>query len=253
MSPGDIALVAVAGLACGVVNTVAGGGSLLLFPALLATGMPTLSANVTNSVATWPGYLGGVVGFRREIDELRHHLRPFLLANISGAITGCVLLLVTPGDAFDAIVPWLVIFAAVLTAVQPAVKRRAAAMGRGGADGGGPGIPSIGAVFLASVYGGYFGAALGVILIGVLGLAIHETMPRITALKSVLTLLGATVSVIIFGLFGPVRWIGVAAAAPTTLLGGYLGAAVARKLDENVLRAMVVVFGVGVGIYLLFR
>jgi uncharacterized membrane protein YfcA len=232
---------------------VAGGGSLILFPALLATGMPTLTANVTNSVGTWPGYLGGVVGFRREIDELRHHLRPFLLANVLGATTGCVLLLVTPGDAFDAIVPWLVIFAAALTAVQPAVKRRAIAMGRGGPARGGPGVLSVGAVYVASVYGGYFGAALGVILIGVLGLAIHETMPRITALKSVLTLLGATVSVVIFGLFGPVRWVAVAVAAPTTLVGGYLGAAVARRLDESTLRAMVVVFGVGVGVYLFLR
>jgi uncharacterized membrane protein YfcA len=108
-------------------------------------------------------------------------------------------------------------------------------------------------VFLATIYGGYFGAALGVILIGVLGLTIHETMQRVTALKTVLSLLDATVSVIIFGLFGPVQWVAVAVAAPTTLLGGYLGAAVARRLDENVLRASVVVFGIAVGIYLFFR
>ncbi len=251
MSPADIVLVAAAGMACGVINTVAGGGSLILFPALLATGMPTLAANVTNSLGTWPGYLGGVVGFRREIDELRHHLRPYLVANIAGSTVGCVLLLVTPGDTFDVIVPWLVIFAALLTAVQPEVKRRAQAAGR--ANGGSPGVLSIGAVFLATIYGGYFGAALGVILIGVLGLTIHETMQRVTALKTVLSLLDATVSVIIFGLFGPVQWVAVAVAAPTTLIGGYLGAAVARRLDENVLRASVVVFGIAVGIYLFFR
>jgi uncharacterized membrane protein YfcA len=251
LSPGDIVLVAAAGLACGVINTVAGGGSLILFPALLATGMPTLAANVTNSLGTRPGYLGGDVGFPREIDELRHHLRPFLVATILGSTTGCVLLLVTPGDTFDVIVPWLVIFAALLTAVQPEVKRRALASGR--VDGGSPGMLSIGAVFLATIYGGYFGAALGVILIGVLGLTIHETMQRVTALKTVLSLLDATVSVVIFGLFGPVRWVAVAVAAPTTLIGGYLGAAVARRLDENVLRASVVAFGIAVGIYLFFR
>lgn len=248
------ALLAVAGLACGMVNSVAGGGSLILFPTMLLTGLPALPANVTNSVATWPGYLGGVGAFRKEIGE-RRHLLPWLLgATVLGSTTGCVLLLVTPTAAFDVVVPVLVLAATAMTAAQPAVRRRlqARAAGERGTDRR-PTNVAIGAVFLATIYGGYFGGALGVIVLGVLGLTVDDSMRNLNATKSVVSLVDATVSVLVFGLFGPVRWLHVAVAAPTTLLGGYLGGRLARRLDERLLRASVVVLGLAVTVTLVVR
>lgn len=251
MSLLDGALVAFAGLLCGIVNSIAGGGSLILFPALLATGMPSLTANVTNSVATWPGYIGGVVGFRREIAAQRRRMPRLIVATVSGSALGCTLLLLTDEGAFDVVVPFLVLFASLLTAVQPMARRRLADRSVTADDL--PGPVALVSLFLASVYGGYFGGALGVIIVGVLGLTVHDTFQRLNAGKALLSLADATVSVLVFGLFGPVQWLFVAVAAPSTLVGGYLGARVATRLDERVLRAAVVIFGVAVSIYLLVR
>jgi uncharacterized membrane protein YfcA len=250
MTPLDGALVAAAGLACGIVNSIAGGGSLILFPSLLATGMPSRTANVTNSVATWPGYVGGVVGFRDEIADQRRRLPRLVIATLLGSTIGCVALLLTPEGAFDVVVPFLVLFAALLTAFQPAAKRRLA---RSGTTRDLPGAAAVVGIFLAALYGGYFGGALGVIIVGVLGLTIHDTFKRLNASKSLLTLVDASVSVVVFGLFGPVQWAYVAVAAPCTLIGGYLGAHAAKRLDERVLRVSVVVIGVGVSVYLFVR
>jgi hypothetical protein len=246
----DGVLVAAAGLVCGIVNSIAGGGSLILFPALLATGMPSRSANVTNSVAGWPGYVGGVVGFRDEIIEQRRRLPRLVVAVLLGATVGCVALLLTPEGAFDVVVPFLVLFASLLTAVQPAAKRR---MERRGGTRDVPGAGAVVAMFFAAVYGGYFGGALGVIIVGVLGVTIDDTLKRLNASKSLLTLANSSVTVVIFSLFGPVQWAYVAVAAPCTLIGGYLGAHAAKRLDENVLRASVVGIGVVVSIYLFAR
>jgi uncharacterized membrane protein YfcA len=245
----DVLLIAVAGCACGVVNSIAGGGSLILFPALLLTGISPLSANVTNSVATWAGYVGGVGGFREELADQRHRLPRLVVATVLGSTTGCVLLLTTPSKAFDVVVPWLILAATILTAIQPAVRRRVL---RGGAvPRHRPGTAAVGGVFLATIYGGYFGGALGVIVLAVLGLTLHESIRELNATKAVLSVVDATVSVVVFGLFGPVQWVMVLVAAPTTLLGGYLGARFARRLDERVLRAVVVALGFGVTVALL--
>lgn len=246
----DGALVAFAGLLCGIVNSIAGGGSLILFPALLATGMTSLSANVTNSLATWPGYVGGVLGFRDDIRGQRRRLPPLVVATLAGSSVGCTLLLVTPEGAFDVVVPFLVLFASLLTAAQPAAKRRLE--GRA-ATGEQPSRAAIGGIFVASIYGGYFGGALGVIMVGVLGLTVHDTFRRLNASKALLSLVDASVSVVVFGLFGPVEWTYVAIAAPTTLVGGFVGAKVARRLDERILRATVVTFGIAVSLYLFAR
>lgn len=250
MNAADGALVAFAGLLCGIVNSIAGGGSLILFPALLATGMPSLAANVTNSVATWPGYVGGVVGFRAEIADQRRRLPRLVAATLLGSAVGCTLLLVTPEAAFDIVVPFLVLFASLLTAVQPAAKRRLAAPC---GDGDQPGPAAVAGIFAAAIYGGYFGGALGVIIVAILGLTIHDTFRRLNAGKALLSLVDASVSVVVFGLFGPVHWSFVAVAAPSTMLGGFLGAKAAQRLDDRVLRACVVTFGIAVSVYLLLR
>lgn len=239
-----------AGFACGAVNAVAGGGSLILFPALVATGMGTLAANVTNSVSTWPGYVGSVAGFRPELESQRHRLPKLAIATAAGSLTGCVLLLVTPVEAFDRVVPVLVLVAAALLAAQPAVARRVGEAGTGHPR---VGHVQIGAVFLAAVYGGYFGAALGVIFLAVLGLTIAEPLRRLNGLKAAMSVVDATVSVVVFGLFGPVRWSAVALAAPAALVGGYLGARVARRIPDRPLRLGVVTFAVAVAIVLALR
>jgi uncharacterized membrane protein YfcA len=242
--------VALAGAACGIVNSIAGGGSLILFPVLLLTGLKPLDANVTNSVSTWAGYVGGVGGFRTEIRAQRSMMPRFLVATLAGSSVGCILLLVTPSEAFDIIVPWLVLGATGLTALQPVVRDRL--KDRSGVSNQ-PNASAVIGVFLATIYGGYFGGGLGVMVLAVLGVTVRDTLRNLNASKSVISLVDATVSVTIFGLFGPVHWGYVAVAAPTTLLGGYAGAAIARRLDERVLRACVIVVGVGVSIYLFSR
>ncbi|HRW38331.1 MAG: sulfite exporter TauE/SafE family protein [Acidimicrobiales bacterium] len=250
MSGAEVALVVVAALACGAVNALAGGGSLILFPALVATGMGTLAANVTNSVSTWPGYLGSIGGFRAELAAHRHRLPRLAAATVAGSLVGCALLLATPTEAFDAIVPILVLVAAGLLAVQPAVARRV-------------GVPvdhhrrasrgQLVAISFAAVYGGYFGAALGVIFLGVLALTIDAPLRELNGLKAGLSAVDATVSLVVFGLFGPVAWGAVAVAAPATLVGGYLGARVARRVPDAVLRPAVIAFAVLVALALAVR
>jgi uncharacterized membrane protein YfcA len=217
-SPLGLAFLLAAGLVSGAVNAVAGGGSLLVFPALLAVGFPPLAANVTNSVAQWPGYVGVVAGARNELPGQRRRLIATSAVAVFGAALGCVLLLVLPGSVFDAVVPVLVLLASALLGLQPWLKRWIAPPEPGRPDRMAVLLP---AIFFAAVYGGYFGGALGVILIATLSLC------------------------------APVDWRAVALLAPATLVGGYLGARLARRLPENVLRASVVVLGVAVGIYLL--
>ncbi|GAA1838270.1 sulfite exporter TauE/SafE family protein [Pseudonocardia ailaonensis] len=247
-STGQIVFLLVAGLVAGAVNAVAGGGSLLVFPALLTVGLNPLAANVTNSVAQWPGYVGIVVGNRRELAGQRRRIVLTVIAASLGAVLGCILLLVLPGSVFDAVVPVLVILASILMALGPRLKRWIGTPEQGAPDRTAVLLP---AVFLAGVYGGYFGGALGVILISTLSLLANDRLVRLNALKGVLSLAAASVTVVIFSIDAPVDWRAVAIVAPTTLVGGYLGARVARKLPENVLRWCVVVLGLGVGIYLL--
>jgi uncharacterized membrane protein YfcA len=247
-TPLGLGFVLAAGLVSGAVNAVAGGGSLLVFPALLAVGFPPLAANVTNSVAQWPGYVGVVAGARHELPGQRRRLVATSSVAVFGSALGCVLLLVLPGSVFDAVVPVLVLLASALLGLQQWLKRWIGAPEAGRPDRLPVLLP---AVFLAAVYGGYFGGALGVILIATLSLCAGDDLRRLNATKAVLSLVIASVTVVIFALRAPVNWTAVATLAPATLVGGYVGARLARRLPENVLRASVVVLGVGVGIYLL--
>jgi uncharacterized membrane protein YfcA len=247
-SPGQLVFLLAAGLVAGAVNAVAGGGSLLVFPALLAVGLNPLAANVTNSIAQWPGYVGIVAGNRRELREQRRRIVLTCIVAALGSALGCVLLLILPSSVFDAVVPVLIILASILMALGPYLKRWISTPGADAPDRTGWLLP---AVFLAGVYGGYFGGALGVILISVLALLANDTLVRLNALKGLLSLVAATVTLVIFGLRAPVDWYAVAILAPTTLVGGYLGARIARRLPENLLRWSVVALGLAVGVYLL--
>lgn len=244
MDLAHLGLLAAAGLLAGAINAVAGGGSLVSFPVLLAVGYPSVTANVTNTVALWPGYLGAVLGFRADLAGQRRRAVTFSVTSVVGAALGCLLLLGTPGNVFNALIPALVLAACALLAAQPWVARvvrdRAVAGGRWQVVGLHAGL------FLGGVYGAYFGAGLGVMLLAILGIFVPDRLIRVNGVRAVLSLVINTVALLAFALFGPVRWDAVAIMAVASLLGGYLGARVARRLPATALRAVVVGFGVTV-------
>lgn len=248
--PAGVVFLLVSGLLAGAVNAVAGGGSLLVFPALLAVGFPPLAANVTNSVAQWPGYVGLVLGARRDLPGQGRRIVGTAIVAALGAGVGAALLLVLPASVFDAVVPVLVILASLTMAVGPRLKRVLGNPAGGERD---RSAALLVAVFLAAVYGGYFGGALGVVLISVLALFAHDELRRLNALKGVLSLVVASVTVVVFSIGAPVDWLAVVLLAPTTLVGGYLGALVARRMPETVLRWAVVLLGLAVGVTLFFQ
>lgn len=256
MNASDVALLLAAGLGAGTVNAVAGGGSLVTFPTLLAIGLPAKPANFTNSVAVCPGYLASVYGSRTDLADLaanrgRRALLALFPTAMAGSLVGSLLLKLTPTGAFEIIVPFLVIGAAGVLAFQGrlrAVVGHPAQMSPRRRD-----LALHAMVGLGSVYGGYFGAALGVMLVAGLGLVIDDALARISALKNVLSALVGLVTVLVFALVGTVDWAAVGVLAPATLAGGYLGARVARRLPAPVLRAIIVTFGLVVGGYLLVK
>jgi len=246
----EVLLLVGAGLAAGSVNAVAGGGSLVSFPLLIALGLPPLTANVTNSVAIWPGYVGTTYGYRRELAPQRRRLLGLAPAAVLGASVGCVLLLVTSPEAFERVVPFLVVLGSLLLALQGPVTERVRRW-PGAGDGARSPLLHVSLV-LAAAYGAYFGGGLGVVLLACLGLFVADDLQRLNGLKTALSLVINAVALIAFSLFGPVDWGAVAVVAPAALLGGYLGARYARRLDPARLRGVVVVFGVVVGVALLF-
>jgi len=246
----DAFLMAGVGLLAGGVNAVAGGGSLLLFPALVAAGYGTLAANVTNSVALWPGYVGGVAGFRDQLDGERRRLTTLSVISALGTVLGCVLLLSTPQGAFDILVPFLVLLATLMLAAQPRVSRIVFDRREGTRANRKVLYPAIG---LSSVYGGYFGGALGVIILGTLALTVPERLRKLNGLKTVLQLVVASVTVLVFGVFGPVDWVAVAIIAPAAMVGGFTGGLLARRLDDALLRRIIVGVGLAVSVLLFVR
>jgi uncharacterized membrane protein YfcA len=233
----------------GAINAVAGGGTLVAFPALLGVGVGPLTANITCSVGLITGYAGGSVAYRRELAGQRDRFRTLAPAAVVGGIVGALLLLVTPATTFRAVVPYLVLLSAVLLAVQPMLSR---ALGTDphGAEGVSWGA-RIG-VGVAAVYGSYFGAGLGVLLLAVLGILIADGLQRLNALKGVLSLLINIVGALVFVVSARVDWGYALALAVGAYVGGTLGVSVARRLPPTVMRAAVVILGLVVGVVLLF-
>ena len=250
MNASQAALLVGAGLAAGMVNAIAGGGSLVTFPALLAVGLAPKPANFTNSVSVFPGYLASVYGSRRDLPSGRDKLRTIPTA-VLGALIGCVLLKVTPAVAFQLIVPFLVLSATLVLAFQARLRRVVGHPREMPARRQAISLHAM--VGLGAVYGGYFGAALGVMLVAGLGLVLDETLARVSARKNLLSATVGLVTVVVFALVGDVDWAAVGVLAPATITGGYLGARLARRLPAPVLRAIIVTLGLGVGIYLLVR
>jgi hypothetical protein len=245
----ELPLLALAAFVAGAVNALAGGGSLISFPALIAAGHSPLAANVTNAVALWPGYLGSVLGFRPELVGQGPRLRGFVVDAVVGAVAGSVLLLALPDEAFDLVVPALVLLATGLLALQPRLSRRLRERGPGAARGHRLALHA--SIVAGATYGAYFGGGLGVVLLAVLGLFVADSLTRLNATKSVLALLINTVALVAFALFGPVDWLAAAVMAPASITGGLSGARLARLLPPDRLRVSVVVVGTGVGIALL--
>ena len=250
MSSAQLALLAVAAFVSGVVNALAGGGSLLLFPALLAVGFSPLAANVTNSVIQCPGYMGLALGSRQELRGQRRRVLSTTGVAVAGSLVGSLLLLVLPATVFDAVAPALVALASVLLGIQPWLARW---IGEPAPDAPDRRMILLPSVFLAAIYGGYFGGALGVLLIAVLALTAHDDLRRLNAGKGVLSLIIGAVTVVVFGIGAPVHWLAVALLAPTTLVGGFVGAKLAGRVPEPALRVAVVVVGLAVSIYLFVK
>jgi uncharacterized membrane protein YfcA len=245
---GTIALLVGAGFGAGAVNAVAGGGSLVSFPALLAAGYPSVTANVTNNLAVLPGYVGGSLSYRRELQGQGGRIRALAPTAVAGTLLGAVLLLTTPASIFDAVVPWLILAACALLALQP----RAAAIAQRRREGrGGSGAALHGGLFLGAVYGGYFGAGLGIMLLALLGVLISDDLQRLNALKGVLSLIVTLVAALAFAVFGPIAWDAALVIGSASMAGGAVGVRVARRLPAPVLRAAVITYGVVVAIVLL--
>ena len=242
----EMVAVFIAGIAAGTMNTVVGSGTLITFPTLLAFGVPPVTANVSNTVGLVPGSLSGAIGYRRELSGQRKRMVRLGGASLLGGIGGAVLLLALPAAAFDALVPVLIALGCVLVVLQPAIGRRVAAR----RESRGSAAPEHGAawvwclVFLTGIYGGYFGAAQGVLLMAVMGIGIQETLQRLNATKNVLALLVNTVAAAIFVVVADVDWAVAGLIASGALIGGSVGASVGRRLPPLVLRLIIVLVGV---------
>jgi uncharacterized protein len=247
----EAVMLVAAAFAAGAINAVAGGGSLVSFPALLAAGYPAKTANVTNTVALWPGFLGGSVAYRLELARQRTRVLTLLVPSVLGALAGSALLLATSGDTFEKIVPFLLFLGATLTLFQEPLSKWAT--GRRLVSRGDDHVPIalICLVFVGAIYGAYFGAGLSIILFGVLVILLPDDIQHSNALKGMLALIINATAVVYFALFGPVEWGPALVMAGAALAGGYLGVGVARALGPVYLRYAVVVFGVVVGVVLL--
>ncbi len=241
MSIWEIVAIALAGLAAGTINTVVGSGTLITFPVLLAFGYAPVTANVSNTIGLVPGSVSGAVGYRRELVGQGARARRFGAVSVAGGITGAVLLLVLPASAFKAIVPVFIALALVLIVVQPRLARSLAK--RDLDERKGVVVLPL-ALYLSGVYGGYFGAAQGILLLGILGAVLAQSLQRTNALKNVLAGLVNGVAGVYFALAAHVDWGAAAIIACASVIGAQLGARYGRRLSPDALRAVIVVVGV---------
>ena len=246
----EVVAVLVAGVWAGTINTIVGSGTLVTFPVLLAVGYPPVVANVSNAIGLVPGSAAGAWGYRRELRGQRDRALKLGSASLLGAVVGAVLLLELPAEAFEAIVPAFIVLALLGILFQRRLQALIAGRAQRGEHGGF--LTWLG-VFVAGIYGGYFGAAQGILLLSVLGLTLHEELQRLNALKNVLAGLVNLVSGIVFVLVADVAWEAAACVAIGATLGGVLGARFGRRLPADVLRAVIVVVGIAAIVLLLVR
>lgn len=241
MSPWEALAVFAAGIGAGTINTIVGSGTLITFPVLLAVGLPPVTANVSNTLGLVPGSLTGAFGYRHELRGQRSRIQRLGITALAGGLTGAILLLALPSEAFDTIVPVLIGLALVLVVLQPRLSK-ALQNHRTDSAHGGPLL--IVGMFLASAYGGYFGAAQGVLYLSLMGLLLQETLQRVNAIKNVLAALVNGIAAVFFLFVADFDWTAVALIAVGSTLGGLLGARVGRRLPPTALRAVIVIVGV---------
>ncbi|HEX6236061.1 MAG TPA: sulfite exporter TauE/SafE family protein [Acidimicrobiales bacterium] len=247
-----MAAVVAAGLGAGAINTVVGSGTLITFPILLAVGYSPVLANVTNTVGLAPGGVSGAYGYRAELAGQRRRLVALGALAVAGGLSGGLLLLALPEEAFRVIVPVLVGVAVVLVAIQPRVGTRARSGDGVGIARGGR-IAFRAGIFGTGLYGGYFGAAQGVLLVGLMGVFLDEDLQRVNAAKNVLATLVNATAALLFVAVSDVAWAAVALLAVGSVIGGQLGARVGRRLPAPALRAVVIAVGLVALVALMWR
>jgi hypothetical protein len=246
MSPAEALAVFAAGIGAGTINTIVGSGTLITFPVLLAVGLPPVTANVSNALGLVPGSITGAIGYRHELTGQRARLLRLGIVCLIGGVAGAVLLVTLPSGAFDAIVPALIGIALVLVVLQPrlarAVQARRERNGTAAPTHGGP-VLLIG-MLLASAYGGYFGAAQGVLYLSLMGPFLNEPLQRLNGLKNVLAAVVNGAAALLFIFVAHMDWAAVALIAVGATIGGLIGARVGRRLPPLVLRGLIVVVGI---------
>jgi uncharacterized protein len=242
-------LLAVAGFAAGVINAVAGGGSLVSFPALLTTGMGSVTANATNTIAVWPGSVASVFAYRKLIGDERHRALVLAWPSLLGGLAGSWLLLHTSERSFRQVVPWLIVFACVLLAMQGPVSRWVAQ--RTGSGSSRVPLPLFCAQFLISVYGGYFGAGIGILMLAAMAIFIPHGIQAANGLKVLFASLINGISAVYFLAAGAVRLPEAGLMALSSVFGGWAGAHLAQRLPARVMRVLVVSYGLLVAAKLL--
>ncbi|NEX62827.1 sulfite exporter TauE/SafE family protein [Noviherbaspirillum galbum] len=257
MTVTQILIVGIAAFCAGAMNSVAGGGTFLSFPALLAAGVPPVSANASNSVALWPASLSGAWAYRAELARYKRYLIPMGLMSLVGGIGGGLLLLTTKDATFSRLIPWLLLFATLLFAFSSQISawlRR----GRAAQDGGQAHAPGTGPAALAgqavvSVYGGFFGAGMGILMLASLAMAGHDDVHEINAIKNLLSAIIYSVTVVTFVVAGAVSWPYTIIMLATATLGGYWGASIARKIPALWLRRFIITVGFGLTIFYFYK
>jgi hypothetical protein len=231
-----LALVGAAAAAGGAVNAIAGGGSLITFPALVACGVPAIAASATNTVAMCPGYFGATISQRKELAEQRARAARILPAAALGGIAGALLLLHTGAAVFDVVVPFLLVFAVGLIAFQDRIRAHTG------------GLEALAPLYVgvAAIYGGYFGAGLGVIVLAALAVATGDTLVRANALKQAISLAVNVAAAIVFISLAKLDLAVVGVMAVGSLGGGFVGGALASRVSAKLLRMLVVVIGLAV-------
>jgi uncharacterized membrane protein YfcA len=240
MDPLEALAILLAGIGAGAINTVVGSGTLITFPVLLALGYQPLIANVSNNIGLVPGGVAGAYGYRRELERQRPRALHLAGFSVAGGIAGATLLLVLPSSAFDAIVPALIALALVLVVAQPRINRAVAERRDPEAHRGAPARLAVGA---SGVYGGYFGAGQGILLMGILGVAIDDTLQRLNGLKNVLAATVNLTAGAIFVFAADVDWGVAGLIAAGSIAGAVAGARYGRRLSPTALRALIVVVG----------
>jgi uncharacterized membrane protein YfcA len=240
----EIIAIVLAGVAAGTINAVVGSGSLITFPTLVALGHPPLLANVSNNIGLVPGSVSGVYGYRRELRGQAHRLRRLVPASMLGGLTGSALLLVLPSGVFRRVVVVLIVVALMLVIAQPTLARRLARRGSPATLKQDVSIVLAALVYATGVYGGYFGAAQGIVLISILGVFVADHLQRLNACKNVLAGSVNAVASVVFIVSTDVDWGIVGLIAIGSTAGGLIGAKVGRRLDPRLLRALIVVVGV---------